>query len=187
MKVKDLSSKPFGRYWATILFLLAGLGLIAENIRLHHVIGRRMAAEEARAVQIGSELSKVSCLNLDGRYTEIQTGSDEAPGRRTLLITVALGCPACSQRQAGWNRIAAGLRATGSWRIIWITRGSVESGRKYAEANKIPLNEVFAEPSYLTYRTLAMDLVPQVVVVDASGRVTFSRLGLQDWSEADLK
>lgn len=72
------------------------------------------------------------------------------------------------------------LRRQGDWRVLWISRDSVDMTKDYAEDAGIPAAEVYADPTFRTYSLLDLRGVPNTVVVDGRGVVERTWLGELD-------
>lgn len=149
-----------------ILFWLAGLGVLAENIFLFQ---QNLRLNEALAPQItaGTQLQMLAGIAFDGRLEPVAL---PAAGSKLLVITFSPGCPACQANQDGWMKLASTLEQKGV-RVLWVSRDRMEITRDYCLKHGIPLSDVLADPPYRTFVQLGLARVPNTVLVGAEGRV----------------
>lgn len=161
-----------------VSILIQNLFVLRENRRL-----RATLVASVPILKEGRELRSLSGLTLGGRIQGIPF--PQAGDGPLLIITFSPGCPACRANQPGWVALAAELKKLGS-RVAWVSRDSIESTLQYCVDEEIDLADVFVDPPYRTYSQLALQVVPQTVVVGASGRVQKVWVGQLDptgWKE----
>lgn len=168
-----------------IIWLLAVFALVQNA----HLIRRARAVVEAEKAAIfvnpGSHLTAITGLTLEATLS--RSLFPRPDNKQLLLITFAPDCPTCREMIPRWKLLASQLDQTGNWTILWISRASVDNTRKYALYHGLPIHSVIADPSYILYRTLRMEYVPQMIAVSPSGFVGKVWIGDQHWSVDDVK
>lgn len=149
-------------------------GVAAQNWALLGQNHRLKTTLDQAGSYVDPRLANLSGLDSSGKIEHISLPTDDA--HHLLIITFAPGCPACRANLDMWRDLATSLRDRPDWRIVWLSRDSVEPTFEYAEENVIDLGNVFADPPYRTYRQLGMGSVPSTIVVGQDGEVQ------QDWS-----
>jgi peroxiredoxin len=149
-----------------ILLLLAGLGVLAENIFLF-LQNRRLNEALAPQLTEGMQLEMLTGIAFDGRLEPVTL---PAEGSKLLIITFSPGCPACQANQDGWMRLTGVLKQK-NVRVLWVSRDSIEVTRDYCAKHGIRPSETLADPPNRTFAQLGLARVPNTLLVGAKGRV----------------
>ncbi len=156
-----------------VLLWVAGIALVGTNVFLVQENRSLKAASYGGAspkIVEGKHLPRnMFASTLDSALRPIDF--PPAGAARTLLITLSPVCPHCKANHKNWSAIAQELRREGGWRILWVSRDSVEMTKDYAEDAGIPPAETYADPTFRTYTVLDLRAVPNTVVIDARGVV----------------
>jgi hypothetical protein len=144
------------------------VGLLFQNVVLVKQ-NRDLRMTLAPRSTLSSPLSHLIALNMDGARADIRPPVER--GGKLVIITMSPFCPFCRASKAGWVALTTALMQKGKWNVVWVSRESVASTRRYCETNGIPLQNVFADATHQSYRELALDAVPNMVVVDHDGAV----------------
>lgn len=159
--------------------------LVVQNRSLHRDLEEATRAPAPPEVTVGKSLSgPLAAATTDGGFRELQWPDTESD--RMLVITFSPGCPACQANQAGWALVAKGIAARQHWRVLWVSRDPVPITREYAQAERLQLADVVADPTHRTYMQLALQGVPNTMVVGVRGvieRVWPGRLDSAKWKE----
>ncbi len=67
--------------------------------------------------------------------------------------------------------MTANMERLRGWKVVWVSRDSVEVTRKYCEQNQISPSDVLADPTYGTFVQLGLEKVPHMVVIRPDGVV----------------
>lgn len=101
--------------------------------------------------------------------------ADVAPpatkAERLLIIAMSPNCPACRASEHAWAALTSALRCRSDWRVVWISRDSIETTKRHFLANNLSLMDTFAEPTNTTYSALSLYAVPSMIVVGHDGVV----------------
>lgn len=136
-----------------ILFWCLGIGVLAPNflwVRQH----RQMRTAGFPALEAGCPVDDLVAAATDG-----------------VLITLSPSCPICKSNQPKWNVITKALEGRGGWRVVWVSRDKVDPTRQYGTENSIDAGRLLADPVHRTYTQLALDKVPQTIVLGQGGTV----------------
>ena len=155
------------------LLWLVGIGLVATTVFLmqeNRALRATAYGETAPKLVAGAHLPRnLSAPTLEGALRPIDFHS--AQGMHTLMITFSPVCPHCRANHRNWKTVAQELRRRKDWRVLWISRDSVQMTKEYCEDADIPSQETLAEPTYQTFTLLDLRVVPNTVVADSEGRV----------------
>jgi len=168
----------------SVLWCLALCVLIQNWILVAKL--RRMEQDQPILGQIvqGRRITAAVGSGLDGSRRAVSLiGS----GQKTLVITISPGCPACESNLPRWGQIVSALKRRSSWRVLWLSRDSLDATEQYRIKFGIPASDVLAEPSYPTYQQFGLRSVPSMVVVSEAGVVERTWDGLlraDAWSAA---
>ena len=97
-------------------------------------------------------------------------------GHVQILFVFTTTCQCCKASLPAWKRIASELTAMEQVEVVWVSLDSVEATRRYLAENGIELPVVSLTDQRLRalYRA---GVTPQTLIVDAEGRVSFTRIG----------
>lgn len=111
---------------------------------------------------------------------EPQTIGETSNGRHQVLFVFTTSCPYCKQMVRTWGQLASELgRVEPQPDVLGLSLDSADSTRAYVLANHVPYPVARFPNTKLAhlYRTRS---VPLTLVLDDSGRVLYSRLGVLD-------
>lgn len=107
------------------------------------------------------------------------------PSSRQLVLIVSKGCPFCRRTLPSWKLLAAklGRDSNRGVRVVAIAVDSTRATADYLRASGIivPVTEF---PSHKARRLFRAVVVPQTLIVDDSGRVSYSRPGVIEGAAA---
>ncbi|UCD24386.1 MAG: TlpA family protein disulfide reductase [Gemmatimonadota bacterium] len=106
-------------------------------------------------------------------------------GHVQVLFVFSTSCQYCKASLPAWKQIAAELAASEGAEVIGVSIDSVETTRRYLKENGIELPVVSLTDQRLRalYRA---GITPQMLIVDARGRVSYARIGaLTDGAAVD--
>ncbi len=97
-------------------------------------------------------------------------------GRAQVLFVFSTSCQYCKASLPAWKQIAAQLAASEGIEVVGVSIDSVETTRRYLKENGIELQVVSLTDQRLRalYRA---GITPQIIMVDARGRVSYARIG----------
>ena len=154
----------------TSIWCLAA-AVLAQNIILIQQNRNLKMRTQPKLLVSGTRLPAINlrAATMDGLLTPVNVPSQK--DNKLLLITFSPTCPICRDNLTNWLRLAAALRTRDGWRVIWLSRDSIQTTREYCTAHQIPSSLVLADPPYRTYAELGLDAVPQTVVITDTGTV----------------
>jgi hypothetical protein len=135
-------------------------------------------------IQAGRQLEALTAIDAGGALATVKLPSTEA--EKLLIITFSPVCPACRKNTPGWRRLTQALRGRDSWRVVWVSRNLEKATRQYCEEQRLPLANVFWDPSHRTYLQLGLESVPNIMAVDYGGvvrKIWAGVLDSQTWKE----
>jgi peroxiredoxin len=105
------------------------------------------------------------------------TIGEPPPGGQQLLFVFTTTCPYCRASLAAWEAIAGVARSSAGTEVYGVSLDSLPPTRKYVETHKLSFPVLALPPGRLPvlYRAYT---VPLTMIIDADGRVAYSRLGL---------
>lgn len=119
---------------------------------------------------VGDQVLAVTGFDIDGRRLSVSMRE----ARRTLLVTVSSGCPACQRSVNAFRQIgeAAGERG---FRVVFVGRDYLPEFVK-SEMAGLP-GTIIVEPTYRGYNSARLRRVPQAVIISSEGIVEFAQAG----------
>lgn len=165
---------------AALTFVLAAVATMAvgESCFLYRT---NVSLAEANQ-QLKQQERADSSLAVGDNVQEL-VGYDRSARRRSIVLTgpgralvfgISSGCPACEESLPGFRRLAAAAESQGM-AVAFVSRDYLRQMAR-GEWATLP-GAVISEPTYRTYRTLKLQLVPQVVVISEGGRVEAAEVG----------
>ena len=165
--------------------LFAALGLVVLLARQNGALAERATRLERRAFEPypGMWVPTVTATTLDGAPLVVGERTD---GARQLLFVFSTTCPYCEASLPAWREIATAAAAPPEPRTV-VTGIVVDSGDAdaYRRAHGFGF-PVARFPSAKARSMYRMRSVPLVLLLDAEGRVLYSRTGvLRDRTATD--
>lgn len=160
------------RLWRTALHTLLwclACGVLLQNILLIRKNHQLSESAKPPEVNVGKRVGDLAAISLGGTFTRI-----ELPTRKTdklLIIAMSPTCPICDLNRRGWAEMTAQLAVRDNWRVVWLSRDSIQLTLQWAKKHGIPPDNVLAEPVHATYDQLGLEVVPHSVVINATGIV----------------
>jgi hypothetical protein len=158
----------------SILWCLSPV-LLVQNLVLIKQTKDYEAALHPPLIEEGKQLGHFVVFDMAGGRADIRV-----PVARTdhlLIIAMSPNCPACRASEHAWKALTDELRHRPDWRVVWISRDSIEITKRYFEAHNLPLVDTFAEPTNTAYAVLSLYSVPSMIVVDHDGVVKKTWIG----------
>jgi peroxiredoxin len=152
-----------------VLLWCLALAVLVQNVVLLRQNRQLRTLVRYPEIEVGTKLHGLSAAALDGTRASIPFPL--RPGGRLLVVTLSPGCPICQANKDSFVRLTAVLRSQMGWRVVWISRDSIQSTRAYCEQNGLVLSDVYADPTYDTYNQLGLKSVPYVIAIRADGSV----------------
>jgi peroxiredoxin len=156
------------RVTMTLLCALS-VALVVQHTKVlqaNKALRNRVAVLNNEDIPVGNKVFQLVGVGLDGKRVEHSLHSSRRP---TLVFTLATGCPGCLDSLQAWMRLARQAADHGMDTIV-VSRGSLASVRKFAEANQLP-GIVIAEPTYETFVGLRLKVTPHAVLFAPGGTV----------------
>lgn len=155
--------------WCLAPLLLVQYLLLVRQVKLYR------SALYPPLVSAGSHLGRLVAFDMAGAREEVAF-----PGTRhsrVLIITMSPNCPVCRMNEPTWAVLTSVLHSNPEWKVIWVSRDSVEATRRYCAANSLSMANAVADPTMATYSMLTLYAVPNTIVTDAGGVVQKSWSG----------
>lgn len=148
-----------------------GAAVLAQNLFLVQQNRSLKIRTQPKLLVSGTHLPAklLRATTLDGLLTPLNVSLQTT--HKLLLITFSPTCPICRDNLPNWRRLSEALQTRDDWRVLWISRDSIQTTRDYCIAHQIPCSLVLADPPYRTYAELGLDAVPQTLVVTDKGLV----------------
>lgn len=152
----------------TVLCCLA-IGVLIQNVVLMRQNQELRVSSVPREVEPGNQLNDLAAVTMDGGLAQIVLPASAT--QRMMVIAMSPGCPHSRASKDNWLGVTERLRGNPAWKVVWVSRDSVQVTRKYCERNGIPLNYVLANPTHRTYEQLGLEKVPHMIVTRSDGRI----------------
>lgn len=163
---------PIHRHWRVAfqaLLACLAIGVLFENLVLLRQNKALRAISPMQDVEVGARLGSLAAASLKGAWTPIPLPSRPSAG--LLVLAISPGCAICQANKDGFLKLTSSLRRQGAWRVVWVSRDSVEATRAYCENNDVPISDVLADPTHNTYVQLGLQKVPHVIAIRPDGIV----------------
>jgi peroxiredoxin len=154
--------------------------LLGQNQRMKDHLDTLLANKTFHA---GDTFPSFAGVDLDGRLVAVDP---EQSQKRTLVLLLSTGCPACLASLDHWRTLAAGLDPA-QWDVLWLSRDPWEMTRAFAVDKGIS-GRMLSEFSCRNYARLSLKLVPKTIVLGPGGKVEGAwegQLDAQHWAEAE--
>lgn len=169
--------------WLTGILVVGILALnvllLVENQRQKDRLDLLLAH---KSFQTGDVFPSFTGVDLDGRLIAIDP---ERSAKRTLVLLLSTGCPACIANLDHWRELTASLDPE-QWDVIWLSRDPWGMTRDFVAEHGLA-GRVLSEFSCRNYARLSLRLVPKTIVLDPGGKVQRAwegQLDDQGWSQA---
>lgn len=166
----------------SIVLVLALSGLVValglQNRSLEDRIGE--VIRQSSTPREGMYIPEIRITTLAGDSLRIARGAD---GSRQVLAVFTTTCPYCRASIPRWKELEERLGEEGGARLIGIAVDSVHRAEAYVREHGItyPVT-VLNHPRYFQF--LRVQAVPEMLVLDHEGRVTFTRIGVMETAAA---
>ena len=171
----------FNLYQVTIHSLLVVLSILVVLLIIkNRDLNEQLLNTPLKQIEVGEKFSNFQA-NLPGmQKIEIKFPSKT----RTLLFIFSTNCEYCTANIPNWENIYDNIPNT--IRLLGVTEDSENSLSEYKTERKLTYNVYHTEKGFR--KTNKIIGVPSTVLIDTSGTVLFSRLGVLDSvSIMDLK
>jgi hypothetical protein len=91
----------------------------------------------------------------------------------SLIIAMSVDCGFCDENLDSWQRLSSQARQSGM-QVVWVSRDSIRRASLVGGLDE----SLIAEPTHTTYVQLKLSTVPQTVVVQHNGTVTYAHAGV---------
>ena len=163
--------------WTAYALLVLAAGLITYLAYQNHQLSREyLSAREALALpKVGYTVPAFDSKTLSGRKVTVGTPA----GVGQLLLVFEVHCPYCRKTLPAWKEIEtelARLKESGI-EILGLSLNSRDSTRQYVTENELSF-DVTTFPNARLVRLYKATSYPLTILVDSTGRVEYSRLGV---------
>jgi peroxiredoxin len=158
---------------------------VCEVIYLVHV-NRALAADYTliRAIRsddltltIGQTIEWVVGFDTDGRRALVSFRGSS----KSLVFGISSGCPACRASLPAFRRLGALAIAAGC-KVVFVSKDYLPDMIHSPMASQLP-GTLISEPTYRTYRTLKLNVVPTTMLLSQHGLVEKVVVGQLDESK----
>lgn len=173
------------REWVNLTIYLLSAGLVIQNVVL---IRSNQAYRHGAAIpdiEIGRQLGELPAATMTGVVNAVDL--PEKPNENLLILTMSPSCPICKANTDKWLALTSRVSHSGKWRVLWVSRDSMEITKSFLHSVQLDPERMRAEPSHRAYIKLGLDKVPQMIAVTAGGVVDRVWKGrLEGKTESDL-
>jgi peroxiredoxin len=156
-----------------LIVLVLALSYRNHSLRAEFIDHRRSDMRAER----GDFIPTFTTRATDGQILTVAHNEDSTA--RQVVFVLTSTCPYCRQTLPSWGRITTRLRATGARpvSVIALTSDSLAEAKRFASAQQFAFPVVpFPERKLVTLSHARV--VPQTLILNAEGRVIFSRRGV---------
>jgi len=163
-------------HWLSlVLVLLTGFFVYQhlQLIRINRFQKLKIMTAASEQVRLGDRVEHLAGTTVGGVFVR---RSVTGVLRGSLIVGLSPSCGVCAQNRAAWTRVSAHARTRGA-QIVWVSRDGVPGLVEFVAPASLS-DGLIAEPTHPTYLQLRLNLVPQTLVVSATGIVEYARTGL---------
>ena len=160
-----------------ILILFLSLVIFAQHLYLQKQRAALKLSRHQLPLVVGKNVSKVS-----GSIISRSTLSPEARAERELIVTVSPSCPTCNNLMPKFKALAKSFAKRYNAPAKMLCVCTPKEGQSFATKHNLEEFDVFVNVAYRTHVDFAMNLIPQIVLVDSNtNRIIFTSEGGAPW------
>lgn len=163
------------RNWAlsTGWAILVAMGWQIASVRQQNVdLISALRRDGQGYVRSGDGVGDLSGSTPDGQYVRYLTADGSKP---TFVVAMSVECGYCDKNLGAWDRLSVQARRSG-FQVVWVSRDPL---RLIPAANRFD-RSMIADPTHSTFVQLKLATVPQTMIINPIGRVTYARAGILD-------
>jgi hypothetical protein len=155
-----------------VLFLVAGLALVASNLLLARRLGQLQRLDDllntSNKLQPGSLVPSLVGYDLAGKKVSYSYGEDS---RDTLLLILSPGCHACDENWPNWTRLIQSLNSHDTRLVVANITADPPITSDYIARHGIAGVALIAEMSAESAQAYRLSYTPQTILIGRDGRV----------------